>query len=101
MLAAGPFGLGFPELIVILVVVLLIFGTARVADIGGALGKSIREFRRAAKEPEEPAPTNTNAASSAPSPEPAGRHCSNCGQGLATEAKFCANCGTPAQATVS
>jgi sec-independent protein translocase protein TatA len=51
---AGPFGLGAPELIIILVVVMLIFGVGKLADIGGALGKSIREFRRAAREPEEP-----------------------------------------------
>jgi sec-independent protein translocase protein TatA len=100
MLAAGPFGLGLPELLVILVVVVLIFGTSRVADIGGALGKSIREFRRAARD-DEPESKSANAASSAPPSEPDGRKCTNCGKALADEAKFCANCGAPTQATVS
>lgn len=45
--------LGPPELIIILVIVLLLFGASRLADIGGSLGKGIREFRRSVKEPED------------------------------------------------
>ena len=41
------FGLGATELILILVVALLIFGPGRLSDIGGALGKGIRDFRKA------------------------------------------------------
>jgi len=41
------FGLGAPELIVILVVALLVFGPGRLPEIGGALGKGIRDFRKA------------------------------------------------------
>jgi sec-independent protein translocase protein TatA len=41
------FGLGIPELIVILVVALLFFGPGRLPEIGGALGKGIRDFRKA------------------------------------------------------
>ncbi len=40
------FGLGATELIVILVVALLIFGPGRLPEIGGALGKGIRDFRK-------------------------------------------------------
>ncbi len=36
---------GIPELIVILVIVLLLFGVGRLPEIGGALGKSIRNFK--------------------------------------------------------
>jgi sec-independent protein translocase protein TatA len=43
-------GLGAPELLIILVVVLVIFGAGRLAEVGGALGKGIREFRSAARE---------------------------------------------------
>jgi sec-independent protein translocase protein TatA len=39
------FGLGFPELLVILVIILLIFGTNRLGDLGSGLGKAIRGFR--------------------------------------------------------
>lgn len=37
---------GAPELIVILVIILIIFGVGRLPQVGGALGKGIREFRR-------------------------------------------------------
>jgi len=39
------FGLGIPELILILVILLLIFGTNRLGDIGSGLGKAIRGFK--------------------------------------------------------
>ncbi len=38
--------LGPPELIIILVIVLLIFGVGRLSRIGGEMGSAIREFRR-------------------------------------------------------
>jgi len=44
------FGLGTPELIVIGVLVLLLFGAKRIPDIGKGLGGAIREFRDARKE---------------------------------------------------
>jgi len=39
--------LGPTELIIILVIVLIVFGVGRLPEIGGAIGKSIREFRNA------------------------------------------------------
>ena len=39
--------IGVPELLVILVILVLVFGGSRVAELGGALGKSVREFRNA------------------------------------------------------
>jgi sec-independent protein translocase protein TatA len=41
------FGIGMPELIVILVIVLVVFGAGRLPEIGSALGKSIRNFKKA------------------------------------------------------
>lgn len=41
------FGLGATELIVILVVALLIFGPGKLPEIGGALGRGIKDFRKA------------------------------------------------------
>ena len=41
------FGFGMPELIVVLVIVLVVFGAGRLPEIGGALGKSIRNFKKA------------------------------------------------------
>jgi sec-independent protein translocase protein TatA len=43
---------GLPELIIILVVVLLLFGAKRLPDLAGSLGKSIKEFRKATNESE-------------------------------------------------
>ncbi|MBI4286893.1 MAG: twin-arginine translocase TatA/TatE family subunit [Chloroflexi bacterium] len=40
--------LGAPELIIILLIILVIFGAAKLPQIGGALGKSIREFKKEA-----------------------------------------------------
>lgn len=44
------FGIGMPELIVILVIILLIFGAAKLPEIGKALGKAIKEFKKAGKD---------------------------------------------------
>lgn len=41
------FGLGLPELVLILVIGLIFFGPGKLPDIGKALGKSMREFKQA------------------------------------------------------
>lgn len=53
MFLAGIGGLGAPELMIILAVVVVLFGASRLAGLGGALGQSIREFRRTSRDPEE------------------------------------------------
>ena len=45
--------LGATELIIILIIVILIFGAGKLPEIGGALGKGIKEFKTASKELEE------------------------------------------------
>ncbi|MEN6317393.1 MAG: twin-arginine translocase TatA/TatE family subunit [Syntrophaceae bacterium] len=47
------FGLGMPELIVILVIVLIIFGAGKLPEIGGAIGKGIKNFKKSVREPDE------------------------------------------------
>ena len=47
------FGLGFPELVLILVIVVLMFGASRMAELGKGLGSGIRNFRKAMKDEEE------------------------------------------------
>ncbi len=44
------FGIGMPELLVILLICLLIFGASKLPEIGRALGKTIREFKKGMKE---------------------------------------------------
>jgi sec-independent protein translocase protein TatA len=47
------FGLGIPELLIILVIVVVIFGASRLPMIGKGLGEGIRNFRGATREPPE------------------------------------------------
>ena len=78
--------LGPTELIIILVLAIVLFGAGKVGEIGGALGKSIREFRHAASDEDtrrEPAPT-------VPPPT---RHCTSCGKAAAEGDQFCSVCG--------
>ncbi len=46
------FDIGFPELIVILVIALIIFGAGKLPGIGTSLGEAIRNFKKASSEPE-------------------------------------------------
>ncbi len=48
-----PVKLGAPELILILVIVVLLFGVGRIGKIAGELGKGIREFREGLRGPED------------------------------------------------
>lgn len=43
------FGIGIPELLIILVIILIIFGAGRLPQIGKSLGKGIKEFQGAIK----------------------------------------------------
>jgi sec-independent protein translocase protein TatA len=47
------FGLGVPELLIILVIILIMFGAGKLPEIGEGLGKGIKNFRRATKAPDE------------------------------------------------
>ncbi len=46
------FGLGFGELMVILLIVVVVFGAGKLGDVGGDFGRAIRNFRKALNEPE-------------------------------------------------
>jgi sec-independent protein translocase protein TatA len=47
------FGLGMPELIVIMIIALIIFGPGKLPDVGNSIGKAIRGFKKAVEEPED------------------------------------------------
>jgi sec-independent protein translocase protein TatA len=49
----GMFGLGWPELVIILVIILVIFGPRKLPEIGKALGSTIRELRKSSQGSDE------------------------------------------------
>ena len=84
-----PFNLGGPELVLVLVVVLIVFGAGKLPTVFGQLGKGVRTFREEAQNDDPKSVSTTTTATAA------GKYCSSCGKPNAEGAKFCASCGTP------
>ena len=47
------FGFGIPEMLIVLAIVLVVFGAGKLPEIGGALGKSIKNFKNASEGKDE------------------------------------------------
>lgn len=47
------FGIGMPELIIILIIILIIFGAGKLPEIGSGIGKGIKNFKKATNEPQD------------------------------------------------
>jgi sec-independent protein translocase protein TatA len=99
-----PFGLQPWHLVVIVVVALVIFGPARLPEIGRGVGKAMNEFRRGAREMTESFRDELSHPGSESSEPPAkpvagtenqgpGNSCGQCGAANPLEARFCNNCG--------
>jgi sec-independent protein translocase protein TatA len=94
------------ELVIILLVLVMLFGATRLADIGGSLGKGIKEFRKEIQvdddKPEDTAAASAPAASSNGGPETvAAVKCASCGALNAVGSKHCNQCGSALTAPVS
>ena len=68
-----PFNIGAPELIIILVIALVVLGPGKLPDVAASLGKSLREFRKAATDVQDAAkldgpPANPSAPAQASTP---------------------------------
>jgi len=48
-----PFKIGPLELVIILLIVIAIFGAGKLASVGGSVGKAVKDFRTAVKDPEK------------------------------------------------
>lgn len=47
------FGIGLPEMLVVLVIIFIVFGAGKLPEIGGAIGRGIKSFKKATHEPDE------------------------------------------------
>lgn len=47
------FGIGMPELIIILIIILIIFGAGKLPEIGSGIGKGIKNFKKATREKQD------------------------------------------------
>ena len=104
MPALGPW-----ELIVILLIVVVIFGAGRLSEVGGAVGKSIREFRKATTDEAAAAQAKEQALAAAAPPPPLAatttvatpvtavvveNKCPSCATINPASQVFCGQCGT-------
>lgn len=110
-----PLNLGGPELFIVLLIVIVIFGAGRLSEIGGALGRGIREFRTATKDERESASDGAAVTPAAPvasttvtstttpvgttvataPPTPVGEiTCPSCNTVNPATQAFCGQCGT-------
>jgi sec-independent protein translocase protein TatA len=58
------------HLVILLLIILIIFGPSKLGDVGGALGRAIRDFKKAMNEPEHSAQSARAASSPAPTATP-------------------------------
>ena len=94
---------------ILLVIVLIIFGPGKLPSVGNALGKSIKEFKKASQE-DAPPTTPQRAASeqlqaptmsaAMPTSGTSGVACGACGKENPPEGRFCAGCGTSLVKTI-
>jgi sec-independent protein translocase protein TatA len=75
--------LGLPEMLVILVIVIVIFGANRLPQLGAGVGSAIKNFKNAIGSPDEPSASAQKGA------------CASCGTTNPADSSFCRKCGKP------
>lgn len=86
LIALALFGtIGTPELIIILIIIVLIFGASKLPQLGGAMGKTIKNFKSEMRDGMAETPPGAPAAT---------KFCAKCGSEIKDlEAAFCPKCG--------
>ena len=89
-----PFGLQPTHLVIIAVVALIIFGPARLPEIGRAVGKTLKEFQSATREATQGFTDEVQKPVEVRKEEPAAQvACKNCNKPINAGMKFCPECG--------
>lgn len=97
----APLGLGPWEIGGILLIVLLIFGVGRLPEVGGALGRGIREFRKSADGSDDDDKPASDVSASPAGDIADSVFCGECGTKNSRSVKFCSSCGHAIGAAVS
>ena len=84
------FGLGVPELLVICVIALLVFGPNKLPDAGKAIGQAIHGFKSSMEDKDDKRADGRALAAST---------CIGCGRAVESQAAFCPACGRPLKQT--
>ena len=77
--------LGLPELLVILVIVVIIFGANRLPELGKGIGSAIKNFKNATTDPDDDVTSTTSSTTLGT--------CVNCGTVNPADSRFCRKCG--------
>jgi sec-independent protein translocase protein TatA len=79
------------HLVLLLVIILIVFGAGKLPNVGSALGQSIKEFKKAANEPESGSTAHA-------ADEKADDRCEKCQTIVPSGAQFCPSCGAAVKA---